>query len=179
MAGIEVFPNEIILHIVSFLSPESSISALARVNRHLYAVCSPCLYQYNVVHGNNSALDWAAQNGNMVTFQKALDAGAPLSANVHGAETKHGPVVNAYGKYLTDRRYQDFRPRPASLATRGGHEVMVKFMIRRGVDPNLGDPDGFTLLALAAIHGHTSLAHFVLSQGARQDFRSHGSHPPL
>jgi hypothetical protein len=34
--------------------------------------------QYNVLHGNSSALNWAAENDRIDTLQKALDAGAPL-----------------------------------------------------------------------------------------------------
>lgn len=73
MVRIEAFPDEIILHIIiSFLPLKSTIWALAQTNRHLYAICSPSLYKYNVLYGDNTALDWGAQNGNMVTFQKAL-----------------------------------------------------------------------------------------------------------
>lgn len=176
MVEIEQLPDEILLHIVSFLSPEFSIWALAQTNRHLYAVCSPCLYRYNVVHGNNTARDWAAQNGNMGTFQKALDAGAPLLANPQFGKAMEGPVVNAYGTNVRRRVYEECRTHPASLAAIGGHEEMIRFMIGRGVNVNLRDGDGFTLLAFASIYGHTSLARFLLSQGARQRFHSHMSH---
>jgi ankyrin repeat protein len=179
MIEIGEFPDEIILHIVSFLSPESSIWALAQSNRHLYAVCSPCLYRYNVVYGDNTALDWAAQNGNMVTFQTALDVGAPLLANPQFGKTMDGPVINAYGMNVRRRVYEECRTRPASLAAIGGHEEMIRFMTGRGVNVNLRDGDGFTLLAFACIYGHTSLARFLLSQGARQRFHSHMSHYPL
>ena len=52
-------------------------------------------------------------------------------------------------------------------------------MINRGVLIDVRDPEGFTMLALAAIHGHTSLVRFLLGQGACQDIRSYGSHSPL
>jgi ankyrin repeat protein len=116
-----------------------------------------------VVYGDNTALDWAAQNGNMITFQKALDAGAPLPANPHFGKTMEGPVVNAYGKNVGRRVYEECRARPASLAAKGSHEEMIRFMIGRGVKVNLRDGDGFMLLAFAFIYGHTSPAHFLLS----------------
>ncbi|KAJ5875217.1 uncharacterized protein N7473_012564 [Penicillium subrubescens] len=89
------------------------------------------------------------------------------------------PVVNAYGKNVGRRVYEECRAHPASLAAKGGHEEMIRFMIGRGVNVNLRDGDGFTLLAFASIYGHTSLARFLLSQGARQRFSSHMSHYPL
>ncbi|KAJ5355037.1 uncharacterized protein N7496_012249 [Penicillium cataractarum] len=173
------FPDEIILHIISFLSPESSIWAVAQTSRRFYAICSPFLYRYNVVHGNNTAFAWAAKHGNMVTFQKALDAGAPLPASSGPGPTKYGPVINAYGKTIRERVYQDFPTHPASLAATGGHEAIVRFMFERGVNVDVRDREGFTVLALAAIHGHTSLVRFLLSQGAHQSISSHGNHYPI
>lgn len=122
MVGIEVLPDEILLHIISFLSPESSIWALAQSNRHFYIICSPYLYRYNVEHGNSSALNWPAENGNMNTFLKALDAGAPLPPYPTPGIAKHSAVVTTNGTEIDGRFFQDFQTHPASLATRGGHK---------------------------------------------------------
>ncbi|CEJ62875.1 hypothetical protein PMG11_11360 [Penicillium brasilianum] len=158
----ESFPNEL-FSTSSLFCREPSIRALAQTNGPLYSICSPCLYHNNVLHGNNTALAWEAEHGNIVTLQKASDAGAPLPASSGPGPTTYGPVVNAYGKIIRERVYQDFPTRLASLAAKGGHEEMLRF----------------TLLALAAIHDHTSLVRFLLSQGARHNIRSHGSHCPM
>lgn len=77
MPRIENLPTELILLIASYLPSESSLAALALSSHPFYGICNPCLYRYNVLHGNSSALDWAAENGKIDTLQKALDARAP------------------------------------------------------------------------------------------------------
>ncbi|KAJ5844848.1 hypothetical protein N7534_008517 [Penicillium rubens] len=76
--SIENLPTELIILITSLLPCESSLAALALANRRLCAIYNPCLYQYNVLHGNSSALNWAAENNRIDILQKTLDASAPL-----------------------------------------------------------------------------------------------------
>lgn len=76
--------------------------------------------------------------------------------------------------------FRDFRTHPLSLAARGGHEDIVRFIIvERGVSPDMWDPKHRTPLSLAAIHGHVSLVRFLLGLGARQDLRSLVGDRPL
>ena len=75
----------------------------SKANRHLYTICSPYLYRYKVEHGNSSALKWAAENGNMNTVLKALDAGALLPPYPTPGKAKHGPVVTANGAEIDER----------------------------------------------------------------------------
>jgi hypothetical protein len=97
MSGIEVLPDELILQITLF-SSESSLAALARTNRRLQQVCTPELYRHNVLHNNSSALEWAAQSGQMDTLQKALHAGAPLpKTQARGKLREEGPPTIRFG----------------------------------------------------------------------------------
>lgn len=179
MSRIGNLPTELILLIASFLLSESSLAALALSSRRLYGISNRYLYQYNVLYGNSSALDWAAQNGQMATLQKALDAGAPLAKKqVKGKLKTPGPIISQFGrKYY--RSFRKFQPHPISLAASAGHINIVRYMIDRGVIVNMSDPDGFTLLALATIHGHASLAKYLLEVGARQGIRSVLGHRPM
>ncbi|KAJ6127880.1 hypothetical protein N7471_009097 [Penicillium samsonianum] len=179
MSRIGNLPTELILLIASFLLSESYLAALALSSRRLYGISNRYLYQYNVLHGNSSALDWAAQNGQMATLQKALDAGAPLAKKqVKGKLKTPGPIISQFGrKYY--RSFRKFPPHPISLAASAGHINIVRYMIDRGVIVNMSDPDGFTLLALAAIHGYASLAKYLLEVGARQGIRSVLGHRPM
>ena len=125
--------------------------SLAQANRHHYAICSPCLYRYNVERGSSSALNWAAENGRMEPIVKALEAGAPLPPYPTPGKTKHGPVVTVNGSEIDERLYQNLQTHPSLSRCQGrpgGHEVMVEFMINGGVLIDLRDPEGFTLLAL-------------------------------
>lgn len=179
MPGIENLPTELILLIASCLPSESSLAALGLSSQGFYRICNPCLYQYNVLHGNSSALDWAVVNGEMDTLQKALDAGAPLLK-----EQAKGKLRRQSGRFpqfgLQARRtFREFQPHPISLAASAGHENVVRYMIDRGVSANVSTPEGHTLLALAAIHGDASLAKYLLDVGARQGIRSFVGHRPV
>lgn len=160
--SIENLPTELIILITSLLPCESSLAALALANRRLCAICNPCLYQYNVLHGNSSALNWAAENDRIDTLQKALDAGAPLLTE------------QPSGK---DRSIL-FGPHPISLAARG-HTNIVKFMIDRGVSSNITAPGCLTPLGLAASAGHASLVKYLLRAGARQGIENALGHRPV
>ncbi|KAJ5801711.1 uncharacterized protein N7518_003779 [Penicillium psychrosexuale] len=179
MSNIENLPTELILLVVSFLPSESSLAALALSSRRLYGIFNRCLYHYNVLHSNSSALDWAAQNGRMGTLKKALEAGAPLPKKQgKGKMRQQGPMISEFGS-VAPRRFMDFRPHPISLAASGGHTDIVRYMIDRGVSPDTMDPERRTLLALAAIHGHASLARYLLQVGADQDIKSFRSDWPV
>ncbi|KAJ5751131.1 hypothetical protein N7533_008159 [Penicillium manginii] len=171
MSRIETLPDELILQITLF-SSESSLAALARTNRHLQQICTPSLYRNNVLHNNSSALEWAAQSGQMDTLQKALRAGAPLpKKQAKGEFREEGPRTIQFG-IEGPHSFHDFRPHPISLAAQAGHLHIVRCMIDHGVSPNTKNPEWFTLLALAAAHGHVSLAKYLLHVGAKQDIRS-------
>lgn len=178
MSRLETLPDELLLLIASFAMSQSTIAALARASHRLYSIYDPCLYRWNVVHGHCSALYWAAEHGNMATFQKALDAGAPLSIERPRGELRKGPVVFRFGRER-ELHFRDFRPHPLSLAAKGGHEAIVRFIIEKGASPDMADPERFTLLSLAAIHGHVSLTRALIALGARQNIPSFMGHHPL
>ncbi|KAJ5817332.1 hypothetical protein N7447_009565 [Penicillium robsamsonii] len=154
--SIEILPAELILLIVSALPSESSIAALTLSNRYLHAICNPYLYQNNVRHGNSFALDWAAQNGQIDTLKKALDAGAPLQKK----------------QWVYPKLVFKFQPHPISLAAKGGHTNIIRYMIDAGVDPNIRDADCFTPVTVAALAGHASVVKYLLDVGTRQDVQT-------
>ncbi|KAJ5511282.1 hypothetical protein N7453_003385 [Penicillium expansum] len=178
MSRIENLPTELILLIASFLRSESSLAAVVLSNRRLYGICTRRLYQYNALHGNSSVLEWAAQNGRMDTLEMALDAGVPLPKEQPKGERRHGGTISQFGREGS-RLYKAFQPHPISLAVRAGHADIVRYMICHGVTSNMRDPDGFSLLALAAIHGDVSLARYLLDVGSCQGIRSFVGHRPV
>ncbi|KGO70269.1 hypothetical protein PITC_020880 [Penicillium italicum] len=107
MSRIENLPTELILLIASFLRTESSLAALVLSNRRLCGICNRCLYQYNALYGNNSALDWAAPNGRINTLQKALDAGAPMLKEQAKGTRRRGGIVSQFGRE-DSRLWEDF-----------------------------------------------------------------------
>lgn len=179
MSRIGNLPTELILLIALYLPSESSLAALVLSNRRLYRICNPCLYQYNVLHGNSSALDWAAENGEMDTLQKALDAGAPLlKEQAKGNLRRQGRRFPQFG-LQAQRTFREFQPHPISLAASAGHKNVVRYMIDGRVSANISNPEGHTLLALAAIRGDASLAKYLLDVGAWQGIRSYVGHRPV
>ncbi|CAG8902728.1 unnamed protein product [Penicillium egyptiacum] len=160
--SIEILPTELILLIASVLPCESSLVALALSNRRLYEICNPFLYQYNVLHGHSSALNWAAENDRIDTLQKALDAGAPL---LMGRPLNEDPSL--------------FKPHPLSLAAKKGHTNIVRYMVDRGVSPDITTRELLTPLALAAARGHASLVTYLLQVGARQGIKDARGRRPV
>ncbi|KAJ5593429.1 hypothetical protein N7537_010333 [Penicillium hordei] len=179
MSRIGNLPTELILLIASYLPSESSLAALALSNRSLYRICNPYLYQYNVFHGNSSALYWAAGNGKMDTLQKVVDAGAPLlKEQAKGNLRRQGRRFPQFGVQAR-RTFREFQPHPIWLAESAGHKNIVRYMIDRGASVNISNPEGHTLLALAAIHGDASQAKYLLDVGAWQGIRSFVGHRPM
>ncbi|RHZ73814.1 hypothetical protein CDV55_103173 [Aspergillus turcosus] len=149
MSRLESLPDELLLLITSFTTSEFTIAALARSSHRLYSICDSCLYQWNVVHGQSWALDWAAEHGNMVTFQKALDAGAPLPVEYSDEELTNRPVS------FSSMELHDFRPHPLTLAARGGHEAIIR------AQQDIPFP-GRRPLILASYRGHKEVAAILL-----------------
>ncbi|KAF7166029.1 hypothetical protein CNMCM6106_001970 [Aspergillus hiratsukae] len=166
MSRLESLPDELLLLIASFATTQSTIAALARTSHRLYSIYEPCLYRWNVVHDQSSALDWAAEHGNMITFQKALDAGAPLPVEYSSEELTSRP-----------KKLHDFEPHPLTLAARAGHEAIVRFIIEKGASPDMIDPERLTLLSVAAIHGHVSLTRTLLALAGLNFFHGCGQTP--
>ena len=52
------------------------------------------------------------------------------------------------------------------MAADGGHEAMVRVLLRRGASVNLQSPAGFTALAHAAITGHATIVQALLDAKA-------------
>jgi uncharacterized protein len=70
---------------------------------------------------------------------------------------------------------------PAGLfnATVRGDIAMVMKFIKKGVDVNKADSNGWTPLMLASKLGHTSIVRELLDNGAGADYKNHGGSTAL
>ncbi|KAH8817171.1 ankyrin repeat-containing domain protein [Xylogone sp. PMI_703] len=174
-------PDDIILEILSWIQSLHSLSALCRVNRRLQSITEPVVYRQDALHSHpySLAVSWAAEHGMMSLLQKALDYGAiiPIQAILGPLKEASKPTV-FYGQ--TRRRwYHDCNAHPLALATRYGHDDIVKIFLERGCNPHMRDPNHFSLLSLAVISGHLGLIKTFLNLGVQQNRRGFNPHPPI
>ncbi|OQE91544.1 hypothetical protein PENNAL_c0009G02674 [Penicillium nalgiovense] len=99
-----------------------------------------------------SALKWAAENDRIDTLQKTPDAGAPLP--------KEQPKDKSH---------------PIELAAEKGHTNIVRYMIDRGVSPDIV----ISVMSVAAFHGHGSIIAYLLQVGARPWIKNRVGEPPI
>ncbi|KIA75698.1 hypothetical protein HK57_00514 [Aspergillus ustus] len=163
-----LLPAEIVQIIATFLDYLSEINALCRAQRRFYEFLNPYLYKLNFRIGDHfsQALTWAATHGLKGTALNTITAGETPS-------TLH-----------------------LGLAARHGHDGLVTFFHKRGVNVNghlrilpreryfLEEtspdwPPKYTPLALAAEHGHDSVVQLLLSYGADIELGSSDHGTPL
>ncbi|OQE39103.1 hypothetical protein PENCOP_c007G05920 [Penicillium coprophilum] len=150
MSGIEILPSELILQSTLF-SSESSLAALERTNRYLQQL------RHRI--GGTILQDGHTTEG--------AGCRRPFTQDTGPGKISRGRSAN---HPVRDQRFahvHNFRPHLISLATRAGHLHIVRYMIDRGVSPKTESPQWFTLLALAATHGHVFLAEYLLHVGAK------------
>jgi len=92
----------------------------------------------------------AAENGNLIKVQTALENGANPNA-----KNKDG---------LT----------PLYRAARGGRVEIVKLLLERGADPNAKDNDGRTPLHIAVLNGRVEIVKLLLDRGANPNAKATG-----
>lgn len=56
--------------------------------------------------------------------------------------------------------------RAAQSLIKRGNEAGLRAALSEGLDPNLANENGWTLLMLTAVEGHTTLARLLLEHGA-------------
>jgi ankyrin repeat protein len=63
----------------------------------------------------------------------------------------------------------------ASNAIKKGDLLRIRFFLESGLDPNLSNQFGWTLLMVAAIEGNTAVGRELIQRGAQLDAREKGS----
>ncbi|CAM9139016.1 unnamed protein product [Ectocarpus fasciculatus] len=77
---------------------------------------------------------------------------------------------------FVDRRYGSDEYSALDLAACGGHQQILKMLIRHGCDVNAGDSDGVTALYLAALNDQPCSIDVLVKAGAKVEARSPGRH---
>jgi cytohesin len=98
----------------------------------------------------------AAENGNLIKVQTALENGAnPNAKNNNNGST------------------------PLHIAAYKGHVEIVKILLDRGADLNAKDNTGHAPLHWAAIEGHVDVVRVLLDRGANPNAKNNTGHTPL
>lgn len=71
MTNLSALPVELVRNILELLGLRG-VATLASTTKRLHSISNPFLYQQDAIGDNPWALRWAAEHGQMVTFQKAL-----------------------------------------------------------------------------------------------------------
>lgn len=145
MSGISLIflPCELIWLIIEDLASEKALNMLSQANHQYYEALSPYRYEYNARYGNASALLWAATHGLLMIAKKSLQ---------YGAYAK-GTIIKDPSGYT-----------PLSLASKNGHEAIVKLLLAS--IPNLLRPDWDDTeisLTKAAKHGRVGVVNQFLT----------------
>ncbi|KAJ4256021.1 hypothetical protein NW762_009095 [Fusarium torreyae] len=163
-------PKELVLSIATALESDKDVNALNRVNRQLFEIIDPFLYQRDAKRLRGSALNWAAVNGRRETALKALEAGHDDTSDAFFLSAKHGHefvvklLLNAKKPEIDTRDHVDRTP--LYWAAENGHESVVKLLLDTGsVEIDARDRYGTTPLSAAAANGHESIVRLLLSTG--------------
>jgi hypothetical protein len=113
----------------------------------------------------------------MNILQKALGYGAGIAPPPRLLARGYLVPVERGSHHLPTLSQFDNCPPPHSrcLAIQYGHVDIVEFLIKRGCNVNMRNPEGLTLLCLAVIHGDANLVRSLLSRGAREERRHEGA----
>ncbi|KAL3451395.1 ankyrin repeat-containing domain protein [Aspergillus insuetus] len=190
--SLELFPTEILQQIGEYASLPN-LNALSRTNRRFHLIFDALLYiqdarrarsQPASAAGSGSgsgaaAVRWAATHGLLRTLQKSLQGGSevPMRApRVRCAPDDRDHTGRAVEGLTVTRRFEGAMPpapaHPLCLAVRGGHADVVEFLLdEKGCDVDMVDPEGYSLLELAVLHGHMQLVKGLLRRSASQLLR--------
>ncbi|XP_058158605.1 LOW QUALITY PROTEIN: ankyrin repeat and SAM domain-containing protein 6 [Dasypus novemcinctus] len=109
----------------------------------------------------------ACDQGDTETARRLLEAGAAAAAE-RGAEPEAGAeaaAAEAAGPVPVDCS-DEAGNTALQLAAAGGHEPLVRVLLRRGAAVNSRNHYGWSALMQAARSGHVSVAHLLLDHGA-------------
>lgn len=156
-------PNELILHIMSFLHHESDINALVQTSRPLYNILNRDLYRHNVRYQQSSGLAWAARHGCTSTVQMMFTEGAKRIT--HGGEEwqpMHMAVIHGHADVV--RLFLE-EGEPAQI---DNGDNLCRSEWADQSDPRFDDYlDAWDPLELAIVYGQVSVARVLLEHGAR------------
>ncbi|KAJ5570075.1 uncharacterized protein N7459_009505 [Penicillium hispanicum] len=165
-------PNEIFSLILEHLETEKSILPLLQVNRHVYNVAMPYLYQHNIKHSGASALHRCAEAGNELGLQRLLSFPVDLDtpdgndftalrlaidqnqAHIIKLLLEHGASVQKNNILLMHR------------TVKKGSRPVVRMLLDHGGDVNSTDTFGSTPLKEAAKAGDREMVQLLLDYGA-------------
>jgi ankyrin repeat protein len=172
-------PNELLLHIASFLLFDWDIASLLRANRRLKDLLEVPLLQNNLSEHGGSALPVFAKNGRrsgVQTFLKLGASGYEVDFNFRTAwsyAAENGDFETwqmlldhmlSLGREL-DLNISDERT-PLSWAAEGGQLEFAQYLVQLGADVNSKSMEKRTALSYAAQSGHFTIVRWLLDQGA-------------
>ncbi|NP_001019307.1 ankyrin repeat and SAM domain-containing protein 6 isoform 2 [Mus musculus] len=111
----------------------------------------------------------ACEQGDTDTARRLLEPGAdPVAGPEAGAEPAGPEAVRAAeaGAPVPVDCSDEAGNSALQLAAAGGHEPLVRFLLRRGASVNSRNHYGWSALMQAARCGHVSVAHLLLDHGA-------------
>lgn len=109
-------------------------------------------YQIRIQHGGNTALLFAAREGELESARLLVAAGANVNDTAPYGVT---PVI---------------------LAAHSGNAELVKFLLDKDANPNADGP-GYTALHAAILRGHEDAARVLLEHGANPNMKLRASTP--
>ncbi|KAJ5804844.1 hypothetical protein N7474_010731 [Penicillium riverlandense] len=173
--SILTLPNELLLLIMEQLETEKEIFALLQVNRRLYEISMPLLYQHNVQYLAGSALHRCAASGQQIGIQRLLEFHAdpntidedgiqPLALAINGG---HRDIISLLIENGASLQMEDFLPIHHAVSL--DNHVVVQMLLEYGGDINAADQFGCTALYQAVEYGHQDIAELLLYHGADVD----------
>ncbi|KAJ5577387.1 uncharacterized protein N7459_006351 [Penicillium hispanicum] len=178
-------PTELLQIVLGWLE-EKQMFPLLRVNRDLYTITLPYLYQHNVHRSGSSALPWYAQRGHEAGVRRLLSFNADVNALDEddvsalrlAVNEGHVGVVRLLLEHGADVQKEKFRF--IHGAVRRGNTAVVKLLLDYGGDVNAVDEYNTVPLKEAAIAGNREMVRLLLEYGARvNQTRVDGSGPAI
>ncbi|KAJ5613453.1 ankyrin repeat-containing domain protein [Penicillium lagena] len=170
--SILTLPNELLRLIVEHLETEKDIFALLQVNRRLYEISMPLLYQHNVQYLAGSALHRCAASGQKIGAQRLLEFQAdPNTIDEHGIQPLalaidegHRNIIGLLLENGASLQMEDFLPIHHAVSL--GNYAVVQMLLEHGGDINAIDQFGCTALYQAVESGLLDIAELLLDHGA-------------
>ncbi|KAJ6447257.1 CoA-transferase family III domain protein [Purpureocillium lavendulum] len=173
-------PEELVLHVSSWLTSAQDINALARSDTRLYRILNPTLYKRDAKHYGGSALKWSAIHGQHRTAEKALRAGASCCdialafAAAHGHEKIVERLVKVEGINV-DTKLGYGRTPLATAAGRGYEGIVLCLLTSQKSKVDCQMP-----LVHAIKHGHGAIVkHLVATNVSLSSTDGSGKSPIL